>query len=176
MIGMSPERLQQFASRLDLDNDDVQEALLTIVEEKANPRLQEVRERAADRDDPEYVRQQIESLSEDAKNELFHDTWAGLITAFVQLRIEPLEGMKNLKRMVRDPWTVEALLLLFEDEEIPDEVVEANKDLVSDYLNWIGCAVAPEMYRRGEVEEFIETFGADPDLMDKWEPADFQEE
>lgn len=172
MIGITPDMLQKYASQVDLDNDDVQAALLKILEDKADPKLKEIRTRASESPDRHTARQEIESLPEDAKDELFHETWAELIAASVQLRVEPLEGMKNLKGMIRDPYTVETLLLLFEDDEIPDEIVEANKDLVSDYINWFGCAVAPEMYEREEVEEFVETFGADPDLMDKWEPTE----
>jgi len=175
MIGVSPERLQQLAGQLDIDNDDVQEALLRVVEDKATPRLEEIRERARDAEDPDAVREQIESLPDDDKNRLFHDTWAELIAACVQLRIEPIEGMVNLKQMIRDPWTVEAMLLLFEDEQIPGEIVGANKDLMADYMNWIGIALAPEMYERAEVERMVETFGSDPALLDKWTEIDDDE-
>jgi len=165
MIGLSPERLEQLAGQLDIDNDDVQEALLRVLEDKATPRIEEIRERARDAEDPDAVREQIESLSDDDKNRLFHDTWAD----------EPMEGMTNLKKMIRDPWTVEAMLLLFEDDEIPGEIVGANKDLMADYMNWIGIALAPEMYERNEVEEMVQTFGSDPALLDKWDEIDDDE-
>lgn len=169
MIGMNPQRLQQLAEKLDLDNDDVQEALMRVTEEKARPKLNDVRERAAESESQEQVRERLSRLSEEDKNEVFHQTWAELITAAVQLRVEPMEGMKNLKTMIRDPFTIEVLLLMFEDDEIPSDITEANKDLVSDYISWIGRGVAPEMYEREEVEEMVEQFGADPELLDKWD-------
>lgn len=172
MFTPSPKRIQQLASQLDIGNEDVQEALLRVLEEKANPKLEEIRDRAESADTPSEAREQIESLPEERQDTLFHDTWAELLAAMVQLRIEPLVGMRNLKRMIRDPYTVEAMLLIFDVEEMPDEIVQANKDLFADYLNWMGCAVAPEMYSREDVEDFVETFGADPELMDKWEPDD----
>jgi hypothetical protein len=173
MFSPSPERLQQLASGLDIENEDVQKALLRILEDKATPRLEEIRMKAEASEDPETVRDRIESLPESEKDRLFHDTWAEIIASLVQLRVEPMEGMTNLKKMIRDPFTVESMLLLFEVDEMDDEIVQANKDLAAEYLNWMGCAVAPEMYSRDEVVEFIETFGADPELMDKWEQADF---
>lgn len=169
MMGMSPKRLQKLAAKMDLDNDDVQEALMRVAEEKTRPKLNEIRERASDSPSKEEVRERLDNLSEEDKNEVFHETWAELITAAVELRVDPLEGMRNLQTMIRDPFTLEVLLLLFEDEEIPSDITVANKDLVSDYVSWMGRAVAPEMYEREEVEEMVEEFGADPELLDKWD-------
>lgn len=169
MMGMSPKRLQKLAAKMDLDNDDVQEALMRVAEEKTRPKLNEIRERASDSPSKEEVRERLDNLSEEDKNEVFHETWAELITAAVELRVDPLEGMRNLQTMIRDPFTLEVLLLLFEDEEIPSDITVANKDLVSDYVSWMGRAVAPEMYEREEVEEMVEQFGADPELLDKWD-------
>ena len=169
MIGMSPERLQQLAVKLDIDNDDVQEALMRVAEEKTRPKLNEIRERASDSPEPAEIRERLDTLTEEEKNETFHQTWAELITAAVQLRVEPVDGLRNFQTMIRDPWTVEVLLMMFEDDEIPSDITEANKDLISDYISWIGRALAPEMYEREEVEEMVEEFGADPELLDKWD-------
>lgn len=176
MFSPSPERLQQMASKVDIDNEQVQEALLTIAEDKVRPEMSDIKKRAEKSPPREEVREQLESLSESEKDRLFHETWAELITACVQLRVEPLEGMRNLKPMIRDPWTVETVLMLFEDDEIPDDITEANKDLVSDYINWMGCAIAPEMYERESVEDMIEQFGADPALLDKWDEENFPDD
>lgn len=165
----SEDQVRQIAEQVDLSNDDVQEALLKVGEDKIRPQLDEIKERASNADDPDAVRQQLAELSDEKKNEVFHETWAQFITACVQLRVEPLEGMRNLKTMIRDPWTVEIMLMLMEDDEIPAEISEANKDLISQYITWIGRAIAPEMYEREEVEAMVDEFGADPELLDKWD-------
>lgn len=165
----SEDQVRQIAEQVDLSNDDVQEALLKVGEDKIRPQLDEIKERASEADDPDAVRQQLAELSDEKKNEVFHETWAQFITACVQLRVEPLEGMRNLKTMIRDPWTVEIMLMLMEDDEIPTEISEANKDLISQYITWIGRAIAPEMYEREEVEAMVDEFGADPELLDKWD-------
>jgi hypothetical protein len=165
----SEDQVRQIAEQVDLSNDDVQEALLKVGEDKIRPQLDEIKERASNADDPDAVRQQLAELSDEKKNEVFHETWAQFITACVQLRVEPLEGMRNLKTMIRDPWTVEIMLMLMEDDEIPTEISEANKDLISQYITWIGRAIAPEMYEREEVEAMVDEFGADPELLDKWD-------
>ena len=165
----SEDQVRQIAEQVDLSNDDVQEALLKVGEDKIRPQLDEIKERAAEADDPDSVRQQLAELTDEKKNEVFHETWAQFITACVQLRVEPLEGMRNIKTMIRDPWTVEIMLMLMEDDEIPNDISDANKDLISQYITWIGRAIAPEMYDREEVEAMVDEFGADPELLDKWD-------
>lgn len=171
MLGFNPseDQIRSLAEQVDLSNDDVQEALLQIGEDKIRPQLDEIKTRAADSDDPHEIREKLGELPEEKKNEVFHETWAEFITACVELRVQPLVGMRNLKTMIRDPWTVEIMLLLMEDDEIPSQISEANKDLISQYITWIGRAIAPEMYEREEVESMIEEFGADPTLLDKWD-------
>lgn len=168
-LNPSKDQVRKMAEQVDLSNDDVQEALLKVGEDKIRPQLDEIKDRAADADAPQDVRQQLGELTDEKKNEVFHETWAQFITACVQLRVEPLEGMRNLKTMIRDPWTVEIMLMLMEDDEIPNEISDANKDLISQYVTWIGRALAPEMYEREEVEAMVEEFGADPELLDKWD-------
>jgi len=165
----SEDQVRQIAEQVDLSNDDVQEALLKVGEDKIRPQLDEIKERASNADSPAAVRQQLAELSDEKKNEVFHETWAQFITACVQLRVEPLEGMRNIKTMIRDPWTVEIMLMLMEDDEIPNDISDANKDLISQYITWIGRAIAPEMYDREEVEAMVDEFGADPELLDKWD-------
>lgn len=172
MFTPSPDRMRKLASQVDISDEDVQEALLTVLEEKAEPQFEDIRRAAEEAEEQEVAREVIESMDEEQKNRLFHETWAELIAAAVELRINPLDGMRNFKTMIRDPYTLEAILLLFEDDETPGEVVEANKDLVSDYIHWMGCAIAPEMYSREEVEEMVDAFGADPELLDKWDESD----
>jgi len=167
----SPEQVRSAAQNVDLDNDDVQEALLQIAEDKIRPRLDEIKARADGQKSSDEVRAELESLSDEKKTEVFHQTWAEIITACAQLRVQPVEGMKNLKAMIRDPWTVEAMLLMMEVAEMPSEVEQQNKDLMAQYITWMGSAIAPEMYDRDDVEDMIEQFGADPELLDKWDES-----
>ena len=165
----SPEQVRAAAQNVDLDNDDVQQALLQIAEDKIRPRLDEIKERSEGRKSSDEVRAELESLPDDKKTEVFHQTWAEIITACAQLRVQPVAGMKNLKAMIRDPWTVEAMLLMMEVADLPSDIEKQNKDLMAQYITWMGSAIAPEMYDRAEVEDMIEQFGADPELLDKWD-------
>lgn len=168
-INPSQSQIRRMAEQVDINDDDVQEALLKVGEDKIRPQLEAIKERAEDADDPEEIRAKLNEMDDEQIDEVFHETWAQFITACVQLRIEPLEGMRNLKTMIRDPWTIEIMLLLMDDDEIPDEITEANKDLITQYVTWIGRALAPEMYDREHIESMVEEFGADPALLDKWD-------
>ncbi len=172
----SESQMKKLAQQVDLSNEDVQEALLSIGEDRIRPQLDDIKTRAESASSPEQIREQLADMPNERKNEVFHETWAEFITACVELRVKPLEGMRNLKTMIRDPWTVEIMLLLMEDEEIPDGITEANKDMISQYVSWIGRALAPEMYEREDVAEMVDQFGADPELLDKWDESNIPED
>ena len=171
MFGINPskEQIRSVAENVDLSNEDVQEALLKVGEDRIRPQLDEIKERAEAADDPESVRAELEALSDERKTEIFHETFGEFIVACTELRIAPVEGMRHLKTMIRDPWTLEVMLLMLEVDEMPDEIEQANKDLIAQYVTWIGRAVAPEMYQREHVEDMVEEFGANPELLDKWD-------
>lgn len=158
-----------------MDEEQVQEAVLQIIEEKAHPHLEDIKQRAENTEDADYVREYLESLEPEERNKVFHEAWGELIATFVQTRIEPMDGIENLKRMVRDPWTVESLLLIMEDEEIPADVEQEQKDALATYLHWMGIAIAPEMYELEDVEEMVAEFGADDELLDKYREANDDE-
>ena len=155
-----------------LDEDQFRGIAVKLIEEEIQPHLKDIRERARETEDPEEVRDVFENQRGDEKrDEVFHSTWASLIGTAVQLRTDPLAGFKNLKPLLRDPYTLEAVLMMMEDDEIPSEISEANKDMIATYVHWMGIAIAPEMYDRSEVEEMVEQFGADPALLDKYDNA-----
>jgi hypothetical protein len=173
MFGLDPsqDQIRNMAEQVDISDDEVQEALLKVGEDKIRPQLEEIKERAGQTEDVDEIRSKLAEMDDEQIDAVFHETWAEFITACVQLRIEPLEGMRNLKTMIRDPWTIEIMLLLMEDDEIPTEISKANKDLITQYVTWIGRALAPEMYEREHIEAMVEEFGADPELLDKWDES-----
>ena len=100
-----------------MDEEQIQSALSTGIENYIVPHLQDIREAAAyDYDDREEVREIYESYSEEKQDEVFHDAAADLIAIAAQVREQPTTGMKELKTRLRDPYTMEALLLIFNNE------------------------------------------------------------
>lgn len=173
--GINEGLINRIASQM--DNDSVQEAIIEIIESKAIPHLEDVKTQARNAENPDEVREIFESMDAASRERIFHDTMAELISTFVQIRIQPVKGGKNLKGLIRDPYTTEALLMMFDEDAIfgnrPDtEVQSAQKDTLRTYLHWIGIALAPEMYDREDVEAMIHEFGADPGLLDKHDYPD----
>lgn len=164
-MSMNNALVKQLASQL--DEDAVQDAVVEIIEDRAKPHLDDIRERAADAEGQAEVREVFESLPDEKKNEVFHETWAELIVTVAKLRLRPIEGFTSLKRMIRDPYTLEALLLMVEQEGVPDDEERKRKEFIAEQVHTLGVVSMPEAYPEQDVRDVIETFGVDPDLLDK---------
>lgn len=159
-----------------IDKESFEQGLDHVMDNHISPHLHDVRDRAAESEDPEEIRRVLEEeLSEEERNELFHDTWGEVIASFIHLRVDPFEGFLNLKHLLRDPYTLEAMLLMFDVEKTPREIEEANKDMAATYVKCIGVALAPEMYDREDVEEVIELVGGNPELLDIHDKDDYMD-
>lgn len=160
-----------------IDKDSFEKGLDHVMENHISPHLHDVRDRASESEDPEEIRRILEEeMTEEERNELFHDTWGEVIASFIHLRIDPFEGFLNLKHLLRDPYTLEAMLLMFDVEGTPKDIVEANKDMAATYVKCIGVALAPEMYGRDDVEQVVELVGGDPELLDIHDEDDYETE
>lgn len=162
-----------------IDDKQVRETVLDVIQDKAEPHLLEIKGRAEQAEDAEEVREIFENLPSESdltdgqkaqddvvsKDDVFHRTWAEFISSVAQLRLQPVEGYTHLKSMIRDPYTLEGMLLIMDQETIPEETKEAQKDLLASYIHYMGVAIAPEMYDREEVVEMIDMFGGDPALL-----------
>jgi len=147
-----------------LDEDAIESALKKGIDKEVVPHLEQVRERAVEDDvDSAEVRAHYESLSEDEQTQRFTEAAADLMAVFAELRERPIGGAKKIKGRLRDPWTVEALLLVFNHEEVPDEVVDQQKDYAATWLKWVGVNMIPEIYTREQVLEVANRLYPDRD-------------
>lgn len=147
-----------------LDDEDIQQAVEWVADEFVVPHLNDIRERAEG--DPDYmdVREYFESMSEAEREREFYDTLDELVATLIQCREQPREGFRNLKAFLRDPFTVEALLLIFENERhIDPEYTDQLKVFGAEHLKWVGALTLPEMYDDSEVEGVLEKMDIDPD-------------
>ena len=147
-----------------LDEDAIESALKKGIDKEVVPHLEQVRERAVEDDaDSAQVRAHYESLSENEQTQKFNEAAADLMAVFTELRESPISGAKKLKGRLRDPWTVEALLLIFDHEQVPDEVVDQQKDYAATWLKWVGVNMIPEIYTRNQVLEVANRLYPDRD-------------
>jgi len=164
--GMDGEQASKIIG--ELDQEMIETALSTGIEEELVPHLHEVRERAVNDDEsPEEIRAHYESLSDEEQTKRFNQAAADIMEVIVSLREEPTTGMEKLKERLRDPWVVEALLLVFDHDEMPAEAVAERKDYAAGWLKYVGVNVIPEVYTREDARDMIEQFHPekDPDTV-----------
>ncbi len=150
-----------------LDQDAIESALKNGVDKEVVPHLEQVRKRAREDDaDTAQVRAHYESLTEDEQTERFNEAAADLMAVFAEMREKPVSGAKKLKGRLRDPWTVEALLLIFDHEQVPKEVVDQQKNYAATWLKWVGVNSIPEMYHRDQVRGVADQLYPDRDPDD----------
>lgn len=137
------------------------------------PRLAEIRERA----DDEYSREQIRryyatELSADEQQETFDSAFNDILVAAFSLRAALLDGgdvtisaaLADVQELIRDPYTAEAILLIFEnDEYIEPEYAAQMKEYGAWVLRSIGVAIAPELYDPAVVQDIAQDHGLDMD-------------
>jgi hypothetical protein len=157
--GMDSETASEILSSM--DDEMIENALRSGIEEELVPHLEDVRTRASEEDrPPAEVRAYYESLSDEEQTEKFHEAAADLMGVGVDLRENPLTGLKKLKERLRDPFTVEALLLIFDHEEVSDDIVHERKEFAATWLKYVGLHVVPEVYKREDVREMaVEMYG-----------------
>ena len=154
--GMDGEAASEILNSM--DDDMIENALETGIEQELVPHLSEVRTKAAEEyRSPAEVRAYYEGLDEEQQNVKFHEAAADLMAVAVDLRENPLTGLKKLKERLRDPFVIEALLLILDHEEVPDEVVHERKEFASTWLKYVGLHVVPEIYERDDLREMVET-------------------
>lgn len=132
---------------------------------------QRVREDRAEGRTAEAVREQYADMDADAQQETFDEVLDDLVSLAFALREHPGEGADELKARLRDPFTVEALLLVFENDEYIEYIEPwyraEMKAFAAQRLRWLGMALVPEMYEQHEVRETYEQFGLDVDALER---------
>jgi cytochrome P450 len=158
--GMDEDQAQQLLGQI--SDEAITNALQTGIEKEVIPELQEIRTKIREMDeDAEEARQYLENLSEEEQQERFNAAVTDLLSVLTEIRVQPLSGGEKLKERLRDPWTTESLLLIFDHPDVPDEVVESQKDFAATWLRWAGANAVPEMYEEEELEEIVETLYPD---------------
>lgn len=166
LSGMDEEQAREILDSL--DEEQIAGAIEWSVEEMVVPHLDDVRERAANDTSPEQVRKFYESKSPQEQEEIFYEVLHELMTTILLCRERPGEGFPQLKEKLRDPFTMEGLLLIFDGEDpqtgelrIDPEYTETLKDFAATHVKWVAATVIPEMYSEDEVREVLEQFDMD---------------
>lgn len=145
---------QAMAFLQNLDEEQIDKAVTSVIENFLVPVANDIREEAQEQPSSEEIRQQLEDLPEEEKQEIFDETVTELIFAVSMFRQRPMEASKRLRSMIRDPHTMEALMLVFNDEpEVSPEKAEELKEFVTIQVRRAAVHVLPEIYTQEEMEE-----------------------
>jgi len=157
---MDEEQAKNLMSQL--DEEQLSQAITWVLDQQLAPHLHEIRQRSQSRDDPYRVREYFSNMSEEEQEEAFYDALQNLVAALVQCRSDPNRGFQQLKSQLRDPYTAEALLLIFENEDhIDQQYSQTLKEFAGKNLKWASALVMPEMYTEQERKEALENYGPD---------------
>jgi hypothetical protein len=139
-----------------------QQAVMALFTQHVVPHFDDVKTRAESSADSHTVRDTYASLPDDRQQEIFNTAVSDIIGALFTLRERPVEALLTLKGLLRDPFTVEGLLLIFDNEEMIDPAYSAQmKEYAATHLTWAGCALMPEAYDRATVETVADQLGVD---------------
>lgn len=144
-----------------LQDEDIS-ALISILQ-SAPDRLEEIKHRAHEVDSEE-AKAAFSEMSDEKQTEVFDGTVADLAITFQQLRSDPADGVEQIQSEIRNPYTVEALLAVFDnDEHIDDEYSEQIKEFVRWRFRFLGVHALPEAYTEAEKREVIDRFDLEYD-------------
>lgn len=153
---MSDRGLFSQARRL-LQDDEIM-SLLDVFQ-NAPEYLEEIKARA-EGSDAEEARKVFDELTDEEQTEVVDGVITDIAVSFAQLRADPVEGVDQLVDHLRDPFTMEALLLTLENEEhIDEEYSEEIKEWWRWRARWLAVELLPEIYTEEEIEEVAEQFG-----------------
>lgn len=156
---------QQMQSLLDqLDEEAVQQQLEGMLDEALTPHLMEIREGAQDAKGRKYWRAKYGQLNEAQQTQVFMDAVSDLVAISEEIRERPMDGLQRLKKRLRNPKTMEALLLVFNDNRVPRDWQEERKEFSTTMVRWVGMNLMPEAYTRDEAEALVEELFPDQDL------------
>lgn len=145
-----------------IDQQTKRDAVQTALDQFVIPHLEGVKQRARDDADAATVRAQYADLDDADQQEVFNQAVSDVVAALFEIRERPAEGLLTLKGLLRDPYTVEGLLLIFDNEQhIDPDYSEQMKDFAAMHLEMVGVALAPEMYDADTVREVYDRLGLD---------------
>lgn len=152
----------------DLDDEQIEQAVQTVVQEQVVPALVDIRQRRDGQRENREIRAEYAAYDEETKQDLFDQAVFDVIEVLFDLRENPQVGVKKLRRLVRDPTVFEALLLIFDNpEKIDPEYAEELKQYVSMVVRWVGVVLAPEMYDAETVTKTTQELDLPVDKIDQ---------
>lgn len=171
---MNQRILEQIANNVDeetireleqhVDDEQIAELVQQAFTERVVPHLEDVHADAQESPSRERVREHYASLSDEEQQEAFDGAIRDIVVALFMLRMDPPEGARRLKGLLRDPFISEALLLIFEnDDHIDPSYSQQMKEYGAEVMEWFGVALMQEAYDRETVAKVAEQFGIDTD-------------
>lgn len=154
-----------------LDEGDIERGIHALMEHKVVPELEDVKRRAGTDVTSQEVREIYRSYPDDVQEDLFYTQLKDVVGTCFDIRDDPFVGFMRLKEMLRDPYVFEALLLIFENEELTEASRDEMKDFVALHARYVGMALLPEMYTATERDEIAERFDIDQEMMARFEEA-----
>lgn len=160
---MDEEQVRQMLNNF--DEEQLAEGAGALVDHYLVPELEDVRARAQSAEDAKAVRNYYENeLTAEEREEEFYHALDKLVGTLVECRERPQTGLPKLKTQLRDPFTLEALLLIFGDEDhIDPEHTAELKKFAAIHAKWIGAMLLPEMYNEAERQQVIDQMDLEPD-------------
>lgn len=139
------------------------QAFTNALEQFVLPHADDVKDRAESDVGNKQIRQKYSALDDERQQEIFDQAIGTIIGTLFEVRESPREGLMRLKGLLRDPYTLEGLLLIFENEDHIDPEYSAEmKEFAAWYVTAAGVALTPEMYDEQTCENVYDTF----DLLD----------
>lgn len=155
IANLDEEQIAQIQSQI--DPEQIHALVEARIDEDLGPHLKEIRERRRQQPDPEQIRQDFASAPPEQQQELFDAAVGDILTVFHLLREDPMAALREAKDLLRNPYTAEAVLLIFHnDQHIDDEYGEQMKAYGASLMAYLGTLVAPEMYDDAEIEAIHE--------------------
>lgn len=151
-----------------MDDEQIAEGMQTAMDEFVVPHLEDVRENAQSTPDRQSVREQYHSMPDAKQQEAFNRAIWDMVSVAGKLRVSPDEGLRDLKTMLRDPWTMEALLLVFHNpNHIDPNYSEEMRETATKFTRLAAMNLIPEAYTESEARDLMAEMGLDEnDLED----------
>lgn len=151
IANLDEEQIQQIQQQI--DPEQIHALVESRIDEDLGPHLVEVRERCHEQPDPKEIRQEFANASPQKQQQLWNAAVGDVIEVFHLLREDPEAALRKAKDLLRNPYTSEALLLIFHnDQHIDDDYGWQMKDYGANLMAYLGTVVAPEMYSPEEIE------------------------
>lgn len=149
------QQMQQLKEQL--DEDAVIELWQNVHETQVQPHLADIKQRTGEKDDIDTVLEKLKAAPAEKQQQAFDSAMQDIIEVFLLFRENPVDAVQKGKRLLRDPYTVGGLLMIFEHDEHIDSAYSAElQQYTANVLQMAGVALIPEAYTREERQAVID--------------------